>query len=68
MRKKRTENLINGLMASLALAGVLALTGCGGGNAAPAFQIPADPRGVGQADLESLFGQISARRREPIHR
>jgi hypothetical protein len=59
MRTNRTENLTNGLMASLVLAGVLALTGCGGGNSAPAFQIPADPRAVGQAELESLFGQIS---------
>lgn len=46
------------ILALLLVATVLALAGCGG-SSGPAVQVPADPQTATQADLESLFSQIS---------
>ena len=45
-------------LAALAVLTALVLAGCGG-SSGPAVQIPADPKGAGQAELEGLFDQIS---------
>ncbi len=48
-------------LSTLLLLLVLALgvTGCGGGGSGPALAVPADPTVATQAELESLFDQIS---------
>ncbi len=57
--QNRSETRIWTAIAGLLAVGLLSLSGCGG-SAGPGIQLPADPRSVGEAELEALFEQISA--------
>lgn len=52
-------NLCSLLIVAFLAAGLIGVSGCGGGGSAPAIEIPADPTTASQASLESFFDQIS---------
>ena len=55
----RKPNFPSLLIIAILAAGLAGGTGCGGSNAGPGIQIPADPTAATQGNLESLFDQIS---------